>query len=199
MRLANLACTVAVLLTAGLCALQTQTVWAQELFPTDVHTVLPASQPAFFAQGFAELKDQLGELMGEPLELEHPPPDGGADMVQLTTTGLAAWTAGAPPAFTDGDRTWALADRRQQAIAPAASSPLVECIIWAESRGNPNAVNRSSGASGLGQFLASTWRTTPQGRAGLSVFDPAANRAAVAWMISVGRAGEFSTLWGCRR
>jgi hypothetical protein len=81
---------------------------------------------------------------------------------------------------------------------PPPSSALAECLIRAESRGNPNAVNPRSGAAGLGQFLSSTWRTTPQGRAGLSVFDPGANRAAVNWMISVGRAGEFSTLGLCR-
>lgn len=81
---------------------------------------------------------------------------------------------------------------------PAKSSALAECLIRAESRGNPNAVNPRSGAAGLGQFLSSTWRTTPQGRAGLSVFDPVANRAAVNWMIAVGRAGEFSTLGLCR-
>lgn len=78
-----------------------------------------------------------------------------------------------------------------------ASSPLAECLIRAESRGNPYAVNPRSGASGLGQFLPSTWATTPQGKAGLSVFDAAANRAAVNWMIQVGRAREFSTLGGC--
>jgi hypothetical protein len=73
------------------------------------------------------------------------------------------------------------------------------CIVRFESRGNPNAVNRSSGASGLGQFLPSTWRTTPQGRAGLSVFDPAANLAAIEWMLSVGRAREWVavTSGGC--
>lgn len=77
------------------------------------------------------------------------------------------------------------------------TSPLVECVIQHESHGNPNAVNRSSGASGLGQFLPSTWRTTPQGRAGLSVFDPNANRAAVAYMISAGRGREFVGIRGC--
>ena len=78
-------------------------------------------------------------------------------------------------------------------------SPRTACIIRLESRGNPSAVNPRSGASGLGQFLPSTWRTTPQGRAGLSVFDPVANRAAVDWMISVGRAHEFVavTSGGC--
>jgi len=79
-----------------------------------------------------------------------------------------------------------------------ASSPLAECIIRHESGGNPLAVNPRSKASGLGQFLPSTWSTTPAGRAGASVFDPVANRNMVNWMLSVGRAGEFSTYWGCR-
>ena len=79
-----------------------------------------------------------------------------------------------------------------------ASSAVAECIIRRESGGNPNAVNPRSGASGLGQFLKSTWATTPAGRAGASVFDPVANRQMVNWMLSVGRAGEFSTYWGCR-
>ena len=69
----------------------------------------------------------------------------------------------------------------------------VACIVARESQGNPNAHN-ASGASGLGQFLPSTWRTTPQGQAGLSVYNPTANRAAIAWMLSVGRAREFDAV-----
>jgi soluble lytic murein transglycosylase-like protein len=76
------------------------------------------------------------------------------------------------------------------------SSARAECIIRVESRGNPNARNPQSGAAGLGQFLASTWRTTPQGRAGMSVYDAAANRAAVNWMLQVGRAREFVAVSG---
>jgi Transglycosylase SLT domain len=84
--------------------------------------------------------------------------------------------------------------------AVVASTPLerrADCIIFRESRGYAGAVNPRSGASGLGQFLPSTWRTTPQGRAGYSVFDPVANRAAVVWMLQVGRGREFSTIGGC--
>jgi hypothetical protein len=83
--------------------------------------------------------------------------------------------------------------------APASGvSSRVACIIHVESRGDPNARN-PSGASGLGQFLPSTWVTTPQGRAGMSVWDPAANTAAINWMISVGRAREFDAVrfYGC--
>jgi len=81
----------------------------------------------------------------------------------------------------------------------AAPSSRAACIIRFESRGNPNAVNPRSGASGLGQFLRSTWLSTPQGKAGLSVFDPAANLAAIEWMLSVGRAREWVavTAGGC--
>jgi soluble lytic murein transglycosylase-like protein len=83
--------------------------------------------------------------------------------------------------------------------APASGvSSRVACIIAKESGGDPNAHNRS-GASGLGQFLPSTWVTTPQGRAGMSVWDPAANTAAIGWMISAGRAMEFDAVkfYGC--
>ena len=79
--------------------------------------------------------------------------------------------------------------------APAAtSSPRVECVIWHESQGVPTAVNPRSGAAGLGQFLPSTWRSTPQGQAGYSVFNAAANREAVAWMLRVGRGREFEVI-----
>jgi len=80
---------------------------------------------------------------------------------------------------------------------PVASSARAACIIQHESQNNPNAVNPRTHASGLGQFLSSTWLTTPQGRAGLSVFDPVANRSAVQWMLDVGRGREFSTFGLC--
>ena len=44
-------------------------------------------------------------------------------------------------------------------------------IMRCESGGNPNAINSSSGASGLFQFLGSSWAAWGQG----SVFDPARN------------------------
>ena len=78
--------------------------------------------------------------------------------------------------------------------SPPAINMRVMCIIRYESENNPRAVNPQSGAAGLGQFTASTWRTTPQGRAGLSVFDAVANRAAVAYMLQAGRSREFSVV-----
>jgi hypothetical protein len=54
--------------------------------------------------------------------------------------------------------------------------------------------NESSGASGVMQFLPSTWATTPYRR--FSIFDPFTNVLAGAWMHTarVGRGGE----WVCR-
>jgi hypothetical protein len=59
-----------------------------------------------FQDGFAALKDQLGDLMGQPVEAAHHPDVGGAQAVQKTTRGLAVYYAGAAPQFTDGERTW---------------------------------------------------------------------------------------------
>jgi hypothetical protein len=53
-------------------------------------------------------------------------------------------------------------------------------VAWCESRYQPNSVNSSSGASGLFQFLPSTWAFTPY--ASYSPFDPKYNALAAAWL-----------------
>ena len=60
-----------------------------------------------------------------------------------------------------------------------------------ESQLNPGAHNGSE-ASGLFQFLPSTWRTTPF--SGFSIYSAYANALAAGWMHRVGRGGE----WSCR-
>src|SRR5215469_1608870 len=74
-----------------------------------------------------------------------------------------------------------------QAIILDAFAPLgAAAQSWAlrvakcESNYNPYAVNRSSGASGLFQFLPSTWAGSPYHAQ--SVFDPSANAHAAAWL-----------------
>lgn len=59
---------------------------------------------------------------------------------------------------------------------------------------DPYAKNPRSTASGLFQFLTSTWASTPY--ASYSIWDPYANALAAAWMHSaaVGRGGE----WSCK-
>jgi len=65
-------------------------------------------------------------------------------------------------------------------------------VAWCESRYHPNSVNSSSGASGLFQFLPSTWAFTPQH--GLSPFDPVANSNAAAWLY----ARDGPSQWVCQ-
>jgi hypothetical protein len=60
-----------------------------------------------------------------------------------------------------------------------------------ESTLNPYAAN-ASGATGLYQFLASTWRSTPFAR--FSIYSPYAQALAAGWMIRAGRGSE----WACR-
>jgi hypothetical protein len=57
-------------------------------------------------------------------------------------------------------------------------------VLWCESRGNPNAVNASSGASGLFQHMPQWWaaRSAAAGFPGRSVFDPEANVGTAGWL-----------------
>lgn len=57
-------------------------------------------------------------------------------------------------------------------------------VMYCESRGNPDAVNDSSGASGLFQHLPRFWpqRSQAAGFAGASIFDPEANIATAAFL-----------------
>jgi hypothetical protein len=76
-------------------------------------------------------------------------------------------------------------------------------IIDCESNGDPDAVNPYSGASGLFQFLPSTWATTSAkaGYEGASPLDPEANIASAAWLANryeqLGK--NYWQAWSCRR
>ncbi|HUF96156.1 MAG TPA: transglycosylase SLT domain-containing protein [Acidimicrobiia bacterium] len=76
-------------------------------------------------------------------------------------------------------------------------------IMWCESHGDPDAYNPYSGASGLFQFIPSTWASASAsaGYSGASAFDAEANTATAAWL-----AGEYARLglyywqpWSCKR
>jgi len=66
-------------------------------------------------------------------------------------------------------------------LGPAAVQWAIN-VAYCESRYHPNSVNSSSGASGLFQFMPSTWSGTPW--ASQSPFDPVANAQAAAWLYS---------------
>jgi hypothetical protein len=65
-------------------------------------------QQPTFTNGLAQLKQQVGDPMGTPVECEHPSSAAG-DTEQQTTTGLATYTKNSNTvSFTDGWRHWAL-------------------------------------------------------------------------------------------
>jgi hypothetical protein len=67
----------------------------------------PGQTPQF-TFGFADLKAQIGDAMGDPLTCEFPDPNGTGDIEQRTTTGLAFWRKSTnTPTFTDGFDHWA--------------------------------------------------------------------------------------------
>lgn len=75
-------------------------------------------------------------------------------------------------------------------------------VMQCESEGDPTARNRRSGATGLFQFLAGTWRFAAEaaGVAHLPPTDPEANIAAAAWLVndSEEQGNRRWAHWTCR-
>ncbi len=67
-------------------------------------------------------------------------------------------------------------------------------VARCESLLDPNIVNTRSGASGLFQFMPSTFAFTPNGKAGQDIFDPRANADAAGWMWANGMRHH----WACQ-
>ncbi|MCZ6739097.1 MAG: transglycosylase SLT domain-containing protein [Actinobacteria bacterium] len=76
-------------------------------------------------------------------------------------------------------------------------------IIDCESNGNPDAYNPYSGASGLFQFIPSTWASAAPkaGYGGRSAFEPEANIATAAWLANrYQELGQYYwRAWSCKR
>jgi hypothetical protein len=119
----------------------------------------------------AQLAAQQAQQAAQPAPAAAPPapaaaPSGGGSIQDIILNAFAPLGAGA--------QQWALR------------------IAKCESGYNPNAVNRSSGASGLFQFLPSTWAALPWH--GSSPFDPVANAQAAAYYYQHSGPGP----WVCR-
>jgi hypothetical protein len=68
----------------------------------------PGQTPGFRA-GFAALKGQIGQPVGNPTTCEYPDPNATGDVEQNTTMGLAFWRKSTnTPTFTNGFEHWAL-------------------------------------------------------------------------------------------
>jgi resuscitation-promoting factor RpfB len=84
---------------------------------------------------------------------------------------------------------------RDAAAAHGADADQLVRVAYCESRFNPGAYN-ASGASGLFQFLPSTWaaNSVRAGFGGASVWDPVASANVAAYMFSLGQSGQ----WVCK-
>lgn len=135
------------------------------------------------AQGFG-----IGFVAGEYLDAGGPagggPPAAVAAQPQAPPPAPPA-PAPAPAATGNAIVDIITAAAIEYGQSPAAMLAVARC----ESNLDPAVVNRSSGASGLFQFLPGTWRTTPFKT--YSIFDPWANANAAAWMWQQGRRGEW--------
>jgi soluble lytic murein transglycosylase-like protein len=129
------------------------------------------------AQLQQELEAQYGKLVQQAVALRvqnpaPPPAPLPTDPASVAAIKQIILTAFAP--LGSAGQTWALR------------------VAQCESNYNPYAVNRSSGASGLFQFLPSTWASLPQHNQ--SVFDPTANAQAAEVLYS--RSGPNQ--WSCK-
>ena len=162
----------------------------------------PPAAHSSFTEGFAQLHEQIGDIMGTPVEDEHFADD--ADAVQQTTTGLAVWRKGEQPSFTDGWRTWRLelpqgnqvaataSPAARQAATPMPTGPPIgvwDRLAQCESTGNWASTSNPRYKGGL-QMDSTFWANY----GGLK-YAPAPNLATRAQQIDVAIRGQAAQGW----
>jgi hypothetical protein len=93
------------------------------------------------------------ESQNERVALHEPCSRQEVPLAILAGAVLAALSLG----WFGGSSLYGLLDRRDERNAAAAVNTVVERIIGVESNGDPNAKNKRSSATGLGQFVNETW------------------------------------------
>ncbi len=140
---------------------------------------------------------------GETLVLAATAATTTTTVVPTTTTTVVTTTTAPPTTTTTAATTTTTLEGTGSYDVPADVLPwvgLVEAffnpadveqalwVIHCESRGDPNARNASSGASGLFQHLPRFWadRSAAAGFGGADIFDPTANVGVAAWLVYEG-------------
>lgn len=100
------------------------------------------------------------------------------------------------PAVAQADEPDVPALIAEVALEHGLSPAWMHRIAWCESRFQPWARNRRSGAAGLWQFMPGTWRwmSAQAGLAGSSPYDPWASTEVAAWAFERG----YARHWSCR-
>jgi muramidase (phage lysozyme) len=78
-------------------------------------------------------------------------------------------------------------------ISPQTPLAIAKC----ESGYRYDAKNKSSTASGVYQWLSSSWKGQPDGKAGVSVFNAEANVKAAVWLIAHGKTSAWNSSKSC--
>lgn len=133
---------------------------------------------------------------------------GGPTPTTTTTTaapGTPSPTTTAPPPPVQGGTFPAAVERWRPLVSQYFATDRVDGaleVMRCESYGDPEAYNPYSGASGLFQFLPSTWATiSPRaGFAGADVFNGEANIATAAWMTDyyASQGSDPWAAWACK-
>jgi hypothetical protein len=110
------------------------------------------SQSPSFVLGFAALKDQLADAMGDPIECEHANPQNG-DTLQQTTRGLAFYRKSTnTPTFTNGSEHWAITGGGLVFWRGSSIDPLGTVASSNGSTGGSNTSTEATGATGQGSL-----------------------------------------------
>jgi resuscitation-promoting factor RpfB len=188
---------------------------ADRLYPGDVIRITRIAEREVIVQedvAFAvrtepdpnlERSRQIVATPGQPGKVERTYRVRIVDGTETARTLLASLQVSAPVTEVRrvGTRTPAGASEIEQIIREAAAAQGANAdqllrVAYCESRYNPGAVNSSSGAAGLFQFMPGTWaaNSVRAGYAGANVFDPVAAANVAAWMFVRGQAGQ----WSCK-
>lgn len=147
------------------------------------------------ATGLAPSNSDLGANAGAVAALAFAYSGGADARLESPTVSLPEPAEAAPSATTN--RQIGTTFVRNRSLNEAQVRTVVEVfflpedvdravrLAWCESSFNPNAINSSSGASGLFQHLPEHWtdRSAAAGYPGSDIRDPEANVAVAAWMV----------------
>jgi septal ring factor EnvC (AmiA/AmiB activator) len=157
---------------------------------------------AAYREALTDVERARAEAAAQEAPDPAPPPttaDPEPDPTTTTTAATTTTTSGEPAPIKPGVEQWRPlvaahfpADRVDDALR----------IMGCESNGDPDAVNPYTGASGLYQFIPSTWAvaSVSAGVGDRSVFDGEANIIAAAWLSGYYEANGQSPWepWHCR-
>jgi muramidase (phage lysozyme) len=169
----------------------------------------PVKTVASYAQGSSQTLSQTSDSHGAEGVNQAPQVSGGESKKEITKTNVrqqnnstldgTLGTKTNPSVFSG--RNYSKAEIQQlikdysaqYGILPDLPLRVAAC----ESGYNQFSKNKSSTASGVYQWLSSSWSNQPAGKMGISVFDGDANIQAAVWLIAHGQISPWNASRSC--